>query len=130
MKKNFGIVENNIVYPSKTPSISVEWDDKYKGAHHYIFRNCLGYQNGEYKYVLDSEQELQFVMKNEDGTIIPGIQDEQLALAMLDRIKKLNTVYPSKINLLQIKALEIFLDACKLRKDDRIARGVLGKLEK
>lgn len=69
-------------------------------------------------------------MKNEDGTIIPGIQDEQLALAMLDRIKKLNTVYPSKINLLQIKALEIFLDACKLRKDDRIARGVLGKLEK
>lgn len=24
MKKNFGIVENNIVYPSKTPSISVE----------------------------------------------------------------------------------------------------------
>lgn len=130
MEEKFGIVENNIVYPSEMPSISVKWDEKYKGAHHYIFRNCLGYQDGEYKYIPGSEQEIQFVMKNEDGTVIPGLQDEQLALAMLDRIKKLDAVYPSKMNSLQIKALEIFLDACKLRKRDRITRGVMGKLEK
>ena len=49
---------------------------------------------------------------------------------MLDRIKKMNSVYPSRVNDLQIKALEIFLDACKLRIDDRIARNVMGKLEK
>ena len=55
---------------------------------------------------------------------------DRLILAVLDRIKKLDSVYPNRTNALQIKALEIFLDACKLRVDDRIARGVMGKLEK
>lgn len=127
--KKYGEVENNVVYPSDTASISVDWDPKYNGAHRYTFRNCTGFENGKTQYI-SSEQSIQFVMKNEDGTVIPGLQNEQLALAMLDRIKKMNSVYPSKVNDLQIKALEIFLDACKLRIDDRIARNVMGKLEK
>lgn len=127
--KKYGIVENNIVYPSDTASISVDWDPKYKGAYHYTFRNCTGFENGKTQYV-SSEQSIQFVMKNEDGSVIPGLQNEQLILAILDRIKKLNSVCPSKTNALQIKALEIFLDACKLRIDDRIARNVMGTLEK
>lgn len=128
--KKYGIVERNTVYPSDVPSISVDWDSKYLGAHRYTFRNCTGFENGVTWYKTDSEQTIQFVMKNEDGSVVPGLQNEQLVLAILDRIKKMNTVYPSKVNDLQIKALEIFLDACKLRIDDRIARGVMGKLEK
>lgn len=60
--KKYGIVENNIVYPSDTASISVDWDPKYKGAHHYTFRNCTGFENGKTQYV-SSEQSIQFVMK-------------------------------------------------------------------
>lgn len=127
--KKYGVVENNIVYPSNTASISVDWDPKYTGAHRYTFRNCIGFENGKTQYI-SSEQSIQFVMKNEDGSVIPGLQNEQLILAVLDRIKKLDSVYPNRTNALQIKALEIFLDACKLRVDDRIARGVMGKLEK
>jgi hypothetical protein len=45
------------------------------------------------KYV-DATDTIQFVHKHEDGTVTPGWQSEQLALILLDRVKKLNEKFP------------------------------------
>ena len=118
----------NNVYPSEVESFSVEDDEIYGGAHKYTFKNCLGFSEGETKYE-NTEQTIQFV-KKEGDTIIPGLQNEQLILAIRDRINKMNDIYPSKFNKIQIEALDMFLMACELRIDDRIERGVMGELKK
>ncbi|WP_159461422.1 hypothetical protein [Dysgonomonas massiliensis] len=51
-------------------------------------------------------------------------------MALLDRAKKLNGRFPSEYNKKMIEGLEMFLEACKDRVQDRIDRGVMGKLEK
>jgi len=117
------------VFPSDEKSIAVIDDELYHGAHTYYTRLSKGYENGKAQYVKDSI-ELQFVQKNDDGTIIPGLQNEQLAYILLDRTKKLNARFPSKYNEKMIKGLEMFLEACKERVEDRINRGVMGKLKK
>lgn len=76
------------------------------------------------------EQSIQFVHKASDGTITPGLQSEQLVIALIDRHKKLNERFPSVHNEKMIQGLEIFLEACKERIDDRISRGVMGELKK
>ena len=117
------------VYPSTVPSVSVSTDDTYKGAHEYTFRNSLGFSNGEAQYD-ESYQTIKFVKKGLDGTMEPGVQSEQLVIALLDRVHKLNAVFPSPENAAQEKALLDFLAACKKRIDDRINRGVMGDLKK
>lgn len=123
-------VLNETVYPSKYTTVSVvNNENAYSGAHHYVFENCLGFKNGETLYG-GGTQSIQFVHILEDGTTAAGLQSEQLIIALIDRHKKLNALYPSPQNEKMIKCLEGFLGACKERIDDRINRGVMGELKK
>lgn len=117
------------VYPSRNKTIAVAPDEDYGGAHEYLFLNCLGFSDGQTQYD-ESTQKIQFVKKEQDGTMVPGIQSEQLVLALIDRHEKLNAKFPSKQNEKALKGLKMFLDACKERVDDRIKRGVMGDLKK
>ena len=60
----------------------------------------------------------------------PGLQSEQLVIALIDRTQKLNAQYPSEFNNKMIAGLQMFLEACKERVQDRISRDVMGKLKK
>jgi hypothetical protein len=117
------------VFPSEEKTISVEDDIIYGGAHKYEIQNSLGFNNGKAE-LHDSKQTIQFVQKNDDGIMIPGVQSEQLAFILLDRCKKLNARFPSTHNEKMIIGLEMFLIACQERVEERIARGVMGELKK
>jgi hypothetical protein len=118
------------VYPSNENTITCEDDPVYGGAHKYLIRNCLGFVDGQTKYVTDSAHILQFIQKNDDGSIIPGLQSEQLVLMLIDRQKKLNARFPSPFSDKAVKGLEMFLEAQKERVEERINRGVMGELKK
>lgn len=118
-----------VVYPSEEKTIMVEDDPIYGGAHHYVIKNCKGFNDGKTEYV-DSKHSIQFVQKLEDGTVIPGLQSEQLVLVLLDRAIKLNARFPSIQNETMISGLNIFLQACRDRVEDRMNRGVMGDLKK
>lgn len=118
-----------VVYPSDEPTISVVDDATYGGAHCYVIRECLGFNDGKTQYV-ETEQVIRFVRKNDDGTMIPGLQSEQLVLALLDRHEKLNTRFPSEQNAKMIAGLRMFLEACEERVKNRMERGVMGELKK
>jgi hypothetical protein len=117
------------IYPSEELTIAVEDDDIYGGAHKYEAKNSIGFNNGVAQYV-ESTTTIQFVQKNDDGSVIPGLQSEQLALILLDRCVKLNNRFPSDYNTMMIAGLNTFLYACKERIKDRIDRGVMGELKK
>lgn len=118
------------VFPSKSQTIIChDSDDIYGGAHRYSFTNCLGFSNGETQYE-PSSQEIQFVQKKDNGTVIPGLQSEQLVIALIDRQKKLNARFPSSHSDKAIKGLEMFLEACRERVEERMQRGVMGDLKK
>lgn len=129
--KKFETVENLIVFPSKEATIEVVPTDGYNGAHRYRAKMCVGFNNKKNtaEYV-DKTDTIQFVQKNEDGTVIPGWQSEQLALILLDRVMKLNEKYPSPQNEKQIQGLQMYIDACRERIEDRMNRGVMGELKK
>jgi len=129
MKKNKIKMLAYRVFPSEKETIAVKDDDVYNGAHDYYIQLSKGFENGEAQYV-NNNIRLQFVQKNDDGTIIPGLQSEQLVYVLLDRAKKLNARFPSEYNEKMIRGLEMFLEACKERIEDRINRGVMGKLKK
>ena len=118
-----------VVYPSDERTISVVDDATYGGAHCYVIRECLGFNDGKTQYV-DTEQVVRFVQKNDDGTMIPGLQSEQLVLALLDRHEKLNARFPSEQNAKMIAGLRMFLEACEERVRNRMERGVMGELKK
>lgn len=118
-----------VVFPSDVKSISVFDDKDYGGAHQYVFTNSIGFKDGKAEYV-PFTQSIQFVQKNEDGTMLPGVQSEQLVIALIDRTKKLNARFPSGFNVRMIDGLEMFLAACRDRIQDRINRGVMGDLKK
>lgn len=118
------------VYPSKDLTVvALNTDDEYGGAHCYAMQNCLGFENGETKYD-GSITVIQFIKKQPDGSVTPGLQNEQLIIAMKDRLAKLNAKFPHPENENQLKALQDYLDACKRRVDERIDRGVMGDLKK
>ena len=117
-----------LIYPSEEKTINVIDDNEYNGAHTYQLQNSLGFTNGKAEYI-ESMQNIQFVQKNEDGSMTPGIQSEQLAYVLLDRCTKLNERFPASYNQKMIDGLTIFLDACQERIEDRINRDVLGKLK-
>lgn len=127
-RKKYVQVKDLTVYPSKTETIEVLPDDGFGGAHKYRARMCAGFVNGKTKYV-DATDTIQFVHKKEDGTVIPGWQNEQLVLIMIDRIKKLNEKFPCEQNAKQIAALQDYLDACQECIDDRLERNVMGDLK-
>lgn len=120
------------VYPSNENTIRVVDDPIYGGAHEYHVAPCIGFNNGETEYLFDPEDAIPipFVHKMDDGVMIPGLQSEQLALILMDRCIKLNNRFPSDQNAKMIEGLQMFLDACKERVEDRIKRGVMGKLKK
>lgn len=127
--KKYTTLPELLVYPSTVSTIEVDKNDGYEGAHKYRVRLCEGFVDGATKY--NSKQTtLQFVQKNEDGTVIPGLQSEQLALILLDRVQKMNEKFPCEENKQQIEGLEMYLAACKARVENRINRGVMGNLEK
>lgn len=129
--KKFEVVKDLIVFPSKENTIEAVKTDGYDGAHRYRVRYCVGYDSKKCKIgYTDRTTTIQFVQKNDDGSIIPGLQSEQLALILLDRVKKLNERYPSEYNEKQIEGLTMFLDACRARIEDRVNRGVMGELKK
>jgi len=122
---------NATVFPSEEKTIRVDdqLDPDYGGAHSYTFQNALGFKDGKASYD-DSYQSIDFVMKRDDGSMMPGVQSEQLVIALIDRTQKLNAKYPSDQNKKMIAGLQMFLDACKERIEDRINRGVMGELKK
>lgn len=67
--------------------------------------------------------------KNDDGSVINGVQSEQLAYILLDRAIKLNNRFPSPQNEKQIAGLRMFLEGCEERVRDRMNRGVMGDLK-
>jgi len=117
------------VYPSDECTISVKLDDTYGGAHEYWCKPTLGYNEGKTEYI-DDEIRIRFVQKFDNGDILPGLQSEQLAYILLDRLEKLNAVYPHDQYEPMKTGLEMFLTACKRRIDDRVSRGVMGELKK
>lgn len=119
------------VYPSEEETIFsiAQENDEYGGAHIYMFRNNLGFSDGKSNYA-PSVSTIRFVEKKQNGEIIPGIQSEQLVIALIDRIKKLNAKFPCDENDEQVACLEGYLAACKKRIDNRINRGVMGDLKK
>lgn len=128
-----------LVFPSDEKTIQVLEDADYGGAHQYTFRNCLGFSDGKTQYVQDIPnqetlhpiyQTIQFVQKNADGSMTPGLQSEQIVLALIDRQKKLNARFPSPQNEKALAGLEMFLEAQKERVEERMARGVMGDLKK
>lgn len=122
---------DSTVFPSDEKTIMVHDDDIYGGAHNYTIKNCLGFNDGKTQYDNDgSEQVINFVRKTDDGKIVPGLQSEQLVHVILDRCRKLNARFPSAQNEKMITGLEMFLDACRERVQDRLDRGVMGELKK
>lgn len=131
------------VFPSEEKTIFVEDDPIYGGAHKYKFIPSVGFNNGVAEYVhrerengpvypgdYDATHEIQFVQKNDDETMIPGAQSEQLAFILLDRAVKLNNRFPSAHNEKMITGLKMFIEACEERVQERLDRGVMGKLAK
>ena len=117
------------VYPSTDKTIIVLENDDYAGAHTYKIQNTKGFNNGVAE-LGEGFQELQFIQKNADGTIVEGVQSEQLAYILLDRVDKLSAVYPHVYADDMRRGLYIFLDACKKRIDERLSRNVMGELKK
>jgi hypothetical protein len=118
------------VFPSEEKTILVTEDADYGGAHKYHFIESLGFNNGKAEYDFGRIQSIQFVKKNSDGSIIKGIQSEQLLIALIDRHKKLNDKYPSKDGAKAIKKMEEALECLEARVKERIERDVMGRLEK
>ncbi len=120
---------DGIVFPSEQKTMCVLRDDTYDGAHKYYITNCYGFNDGKTEYMPGEGQQLRFVQKLDDGTIIPGAQSEQLVLILLDRHARLNERFPSEQYEKMKAGLELFLEACKERVEARMNRGVMGELK-
>ena len=119
------------VFPSDERTIAVLMNDTYGGAHKYYFTNCVGHQDGKTAYTSGLGQVIQFLEKPADGgPVIPGVQSEQLIIALIDRTERLNEKFPSPFNDLMIRNLEGALAASRARVEDRLERDVMGKLAK
>ena len=130
IQKKYQEIKDLVVYPSNEPTIEVIPDD-YGGAYYYRAKMSMGYDPKKKKNIyIDKTDTIKFVHKGLDGTCQPGWQSEQLALILLDRVKKLNEKFPSEYNEKQIEGLQIYLDACRARIEDRLQREVYGESKK
>jgi hypothetical protein len=123
-----------LVFPStqKTISVLVAENDPYGGAHHYVIQNSLGF-NPQTQEAEPGKlsQLLTFVFKPDgDAPMQEGLQSEQLAYVLLDRCQKLNARFPSKHNEKQLAGLNMFLEGCRDRIEERLAAGTMGRLTK
>jgi hypothetical protein len=117
------------VFPSEEATISVEDDKDYNGAHEYTITNCAGFSDGKTQYV-DTVQHINFVKKEEDGSMTPGLQSEQILYMLIDRHQKLNARFPSEYNERMIAGMQMAINAMEDRVKDRMDRGVMGDLKK
>ncbi len=124
------IMVEGAVYPSTEQTIKVVENQKYGSAYVYSINPMNKLEDGKTIYNENNPTYLRFVQRLEDGTWVEGIQDEQLAHVLLDRVKKLDRKIPSTWNKIKIKALEIYLSACKGRVKQRIADEKFGTLKK
>lgn len=118
-----------VVYGSKEPSIRVETEDFYGGAHRYYLKNCIGWSDGKTQYVED-ETVIQIV-KKEPGTdeIIPGIQHQQLLMLQIDSLHKMYKKFPSPQTERAIRLLQQALACLDERVKERVDRNVMGELK-
>lgn len=135
--KEFRYKELSPIYPAVKSSVKVfDTDDKYGGAHAYALNLTKGMQykdvDGEkipaFEY-LNERLMIQFVHKSSDDEVIPGITNEQLFQVLIDRMSKLNAMFPSSENNLIIECLIKCLQLSESRTRDRLERGVAGKLQ-
>lgn len=126
---NYNKTLDATVFPSEARTIAVKDDKEYGGAHEYEIVDCKGFSDGKTQYGITS-QRISFVRKSDDGSMTPGLQSEQLVLMLLDRTQKLNARFPSPQNEKMMAGLQMFLDSCKERVEDRMSRGVMGDLKK
>ena len=117
------------VFPSEEKTIEVEANPIHGDTTCYSVKYCVGLADGNTKYI-DEKIVIPFVFKIEGDLTSGGVQSEQLAYILLDRCVKLNKRFPSDHNAKMIAGLDIFLDACKERVEERVTRGVMGELKK
>ncbi len=132
LREPMGVAAVGEVYPSKENTVYavIEPDlSQFGGANEYVLRHSIGFINNDHKYSQGTTH-LKFVRRLESGEMVPGLQSEQLVLALKDRTYKLNKKFPSPQNEKMIEGLDMFLEACKERIDDRMQRGVMGDLKK
>ena len=114
------------VFPSTEQTIvALPTDDKFKGAHNYEIKPMLRYENGAV-YGLEG-MPLTFVKRNDDGSWQPGVQSEQLLLALMDRHEKLNNVFPTEVHDEFMAHLAGALECLERRVRERTERGVMGQ---
>lgn len=101
---------------------------EYGGAHHYTFKNCTGFADGKTQYI-DSEHELRFLYKSPDE-MVPGVTNEQVMVAMIDRLHKINEAFYSEDTTEATLHIKAALDCFGRRVQERIDRGVAGELKK
>ena len=122
--------------PFDEEDVVVVKDDDYNGAHYYEFKKTLGFNpnTGLTEFIDFAEdnnvQSIQFVHKSADDQTTAGITSEQLLCCLMDRHRKLDAQFPHFANKLLISYLKLALDACHIRYNERLLRGVMGKLEK
>ena len=127
--KKFEKLEGVSVYPSNVETIEFMNDD-FNGAHRYRIKLSRGYNQTKKRVdYSDKKTVIQFIQKNADGSVIPGLQDEQLILVMMDRLKKLDAKFHSDTVTKKMKALQDYLDACKERFDERREKGITNVLK-
>lgn len=118
------------VFPSSEVTAwgTSEADYPGKAAHSFKFQNSRGFSNGQAEYD-ESFQELQFVQKLNDGTIIPGVQSEQLLTALIERHEAMNERFPSEQGAMFIDLLKKANLLLEQRVRERMDRGVMGQLK-
>lgn len=120
------------VYPTNKQTVFAVEDSEAAhyggGAHLYRIENCLGFSNGETQYG-GGDQSIQFVMKDAEGNVTPGLQSEQLLLLLGDRHEKLNSRFPAATHAKFMAGIQMALDACRERIDERMERKVMGELK-
>jgi len=73
---------------------------------------------------------ISFMKKDEAGNVTPGITNEDVIRVLINRLRGLNNEFPCNENKVAIKGLAVALQALQRRTEDRVKRGVEGKLEK
>lgn len=114
------------VFPSQERSVFFRNTDR--GCDEYFIHEMIGYDKTSDQPVYgQSRQQIKFVHGRGDGTMNYGLQSEQVVIMLIDRTKKLDKQIPSRHNAKMLQGLEMFLEACKERFDERMKAGVAGK---
>ena len=116
---------------AKIPNVFVIPDNDYGGAHDYIALACEGWDSeNECSKFTERVIPVSFCKKEQDGTMVGGLQTEQLLLILIDRQIKLNDKFPCDENIEAIRCLKEALDWQQERVRARVSRGVMGQLKK